>query len=284
MLVENNSYVVKDAEGNKLAEVDGSSTDVPDKEVDRAFVQRSGDIFSDKKSPRKTKQVIYAVTTSGNNSVESRKGGLKFKAMDDAGIMTVSTDTAKAQFSVSGGSLKLPGIKEGESFDFKMEGADKNSKDVRLTGTGTGSEAGAEISLEGGKVNLQNVEIETISIGGKDNEDGKDINGMEAYLENYVVKFRDGEPVKPAVHVKKKDGTELKEGSDFAVSYRDNTASGNAAALVYGIGDYSGRRELKFTIADEAKSGLPSENTAKSTLPPPMSIETAHRATSGVSA
>ena len=56
-----------------------------------------------------------------------------------------------------------------------------------------------------------------------------------------------GSEIKPSVSVK--DGaTLLKKGTDYEVSYKDNTKVGTAYVIVKGIGDYAGTLEKKFLI------------------------------------
>lgn len=54
-------------------------------------------------------------------------------------------------------------------------------------------------------------------------------------------------PVEPQVTVKQ-NGTALKYGIDYKVSYADNTKEGTAKAIVTGIGKYSGTLETTFEI------------------------------------
>ncbi len=56
-----------------------------------------------------------------------------------------------------------------------------------------------------------------------------------------------GEEIRPVVQIK--DGkTELKEGQDYTVEYRNNVAVGTAVILVKGIGNYHGTRQVNFKI------------------------------------
>ncbi len=62
--------------------------------------------------------------------------------------------------------------------------------------------------------------------------------------ENYVY---DGTEKKPAVSVR--DGLHiLREGKDYILSYRGNVHAGEAAVIIQGLGRYSGKDEIPFTI------------------------------------
>ena len=59
----------------------------------------------------------------------------------------------------------------------------------------------------------------------------------------------------PAVTVKNGSKT-LKKGTDYTVSYKDNTAVGKATVTVTGKGNYSGTKTLTFTITPAKVTGL----------------------------
>lgn len=72
-----------------------------------------------------------------------------------------------------------------------------------------------------------------------------------------------GQPVTPAVSVTS-DGKTLAAGTDYTVSYRNNTMSGTATAVVTGINTYAGlTAEANFTIlappASPAPTSAPTE-------------------------
>lgn len=75
-----------------------------------------------------------------------------------------------------------------------------------------------------------------------------------------------GSEVKPAVAVKN-GTTTLTEGTDYTVSYADNTNVGEATATVTGKGDFAGTKEVKFNIT--AKSFT---NTSKPEITIPAQI------------
>ena len=56
-----------------------------------------------------------------------------------------------------------------------------------------------------------------------------------------------GKEIKPQLKITN-NGVELKEGTDFSVSYSDNISSGTASAVITGMGYYSGTRTEHFTI------------------------------------
>jgi len=61
-----------------------------------------------------------------------------------------------------------------------------------------------------------------------------------------------GSAIEPAVTVTDSNGSKLTEGSDYSVSYSNNTSAGNATVTVTGTGDYTGSSGAEFTIAKRA--------------------------------
>ena len=51
------------------------------------------------------------------------------------------------------------------------------------------------------------------------------------------------------------NGTAMKEGTDFTVTYMNNTSVGTATATVTGKGIYTGTKDITFTIADSMPAG-----------------------------
>ena len=51
------------------------------------------------------------------------------------------------------------------------------------------------------------------------------------------------------------NGTAMKEGTDFTVTYKNNTNVGTATATVTGKGIYTGTKDITFTIADSMSAG-----------------------------
>ena len=56
-----------------------------------------------------------------------------------------------------------------------------------------------------------------------------------------------GSAIEPALTVTL-NGNTLKAGTDYAVTYKDNTAAGTATATIVGINGYSGTKTVNFTI------------------------------------
>ena len=57
-----------------------------------------------------------------------------------------------------------------------------------------------------------------------------------------------GKAITPAITVKDSEGTTLKNGSDYRVTYKNNIAPGTATATVTFIGKYEGSKSFNFTI------------------------------------
>ena len=70
-----------------------------------------------------------------------------------------------------------------------------------------------------------------------------------------------GKPLKPSISLEYQ-GTLLQEGVDYRVRYTDNTKEGTGTVSVYGLGAYTGTRDIPFTIADtSARAFLFSDGT-----------------------
>lgn len=252
MLVDNPGYTIKDANGEELATVVNGEIQGDDTDPDRVFEQRTVNIFGNGSKGKKNSKVIYS-SASQNRSIESHSGGLSYSAMDGEELLSVKTDAQQATFDVAKKEVGIP-LKEGESFEINMTGADAK-QELSIAGTGTGASEGAKIKVDGsGKLNIANVEVKELNIGGKSNETGRDIDGLVASLERYCVKY-DGTPKTPKITVT--DGSKtLTEGVDYVASYNDNTLSGNAFVNLTGIGAYRGKRNLYFTIGDKDRDDL----------------------------
>ena len=74
----------------------------------------------------------------------------------------------------------------------------------------------------------------------------KSLAGAQAALSAVSFEY-DENPKTPVVTVNA-DNSELTEGRDFTVEYKNNTAAGTASAVITGTGNYSGSTEKKFTI------------------------------------
>ena len=70
----------------------------------------------------------------------------------------------------------------------------------------------------------------------------------------------DDKEVKPKLNIKKKDGTVLKEGVDYKLSYENNKNVGEATITITGIGKYDGETYRNFIIV-KAKNELVKRNS-----------------------
>lgn len=94
---------------------------------------------------------------------------------------------------------------------------------------------------------------------------GIDISDAEAVIDpdQIEVPLVDEEhPVTPEVAVTK-DGKALRYGIDYVVKYENNTAAGDATAIVIGIGEYSGEIRVPFTIIADQTPTLNSITVSK---------------------
>ena len=95
--------------------------------------------------------------------------------------------------------------------------------------------------------------------------DGRtDISGLTVSLSATSYTY-DGKAKEPAVTVKNGDTT-LTSGTDYTVSYSDNTNAGTATAKVTGAGKYKGEKSVTFTINKaEAKLAFAGNSVTKKT-------------------
>ena len=69
---------------------------------------------------------------------------------------------------------------------------------------------------------------------------------------SYTSAVYTGSAFEPDVQVENSSGTTLKEGTDYTVSYSDNTDAGTAAVTVTGMGNYTGTVTKTFTISPQS--------------------------------
>ena len=119
----------------------------------------------------------------------------------------------------------------------------KQNRDYKVTYTGEFKQPGKyEITIDGiGNYTGSCTIVETILSKKTEMLLGK------AKIGSIKAQTYTGEEIRPVVQIK--DGkTELKEGQDYTVEYRNNVAVGTAAILVKGIGNYHGTRQVNFKI------------------------------------
>ena len=253
MRVDNSAFEIKDDNDKTLITVNGDNSDIAKGAEGSTFIQREAGIFADGSNTKKSKKSVYT-SASENRTVISKSGGLSFKAMDGSKLMDVQTTASKADVELNE-QKKTNNVNialgNGDTFSVNLGDVSEN-KAVQISGTGNGAGEGAQITLNsGGKLELANVEVQNIELNGKEDDgNGKDINGIRAYLNDYVFEAKGDTPIKPAVTVEK-DGKRLTEGSDYVVAYNNNVKPGEASAVVYGLEAFTGSRELKFTITKE---------------------------------
>ncbi len=249
MIVYNSSYSVTDGVGNPLVDVDVTSKKFDPKNVDSGFEQKVAAIGQGTKILQP--KAVFT-PAAGGRILKSNSGGVSFKAMDGAGSMSVKSDTKEAEFSVSDGELELPGLKDGENFEVEIKG-EGSGDELIVKGTGIGN-GGARIVKTSGNLVLEGVRVDEISLDGRDNKSGTDINTLDISLTRYQYKYS-GSAIIPELTVKN-NGTPLKERSDFVVSYSDNTDRGRATMIITGVGSYRGERRISFLIADEDREDI----------------------------
>ena len=105
-----------------------------------------------------------------------------------------------------------------------------------------------------------------------------DISSAEITLANTEFDYT-GSEIKPAVKIVY-NGTKLSEGTDYKVTYIDNTSAGSALVYIEGIGGYKGSATRTFTIktANSSKA-LPSAPMAARTSPATRAIPSSRTTT-----
>ena len=73
------------------------------------------------------------------------------------------------------------------------------------------------------------------------------ITDFYIYMESYRLDYT-GSALEPTVYIERHDGTHLTEGTDYTVSYSNNTGPGYAEVTVTGINQYSGSYIMGFEI------------------------------------
>lgn len=117
------------------------------------------------------------------------------------------------------------------------------AKQVRVVGVHTWADSGNDKHMSTAEMRVTVPETVT--------DITDEANGIEASLVSDTIKVAavdEAHPVLARVNVTK-DGVELYHGEDYVVTYENNTAYGEAVAIITGIRYYSGQIRLPFTIA-----------------------------------
>lgn len=117
------------------------------------------------------------------------------------------------------------------------------AKQVRVVGVHTWADSGNDAHMSAAEMRVTVPEPVT--------DITDEANGIEASLVSDTIKVAavdEAHPVLARVNVTK-DGVELYHGQEYVVTYENNTAYGEAVAIITGIRYYSGEIRLPFTIA-----------------------------------
>ena len=133
-----------------------------------------------------------------------------------------------------------------KSSDIEVATIDSASGEVIIKGEGSATITAA--AAEGMNYKSGSAEYSLTVVDGR-----KDVSGLVVTLSAISYTY-DGKAKEPAVTVK--DGSiVLSEGTEYTVSYTDNTDAGTATLKVIGIGSYKGEKSVTFTI-DKADAEL----------------------------
>ena len=199
---------------------------------------------------------IMAKYSSYSQSYTDVTAGLEMKNANDVltvgGKMVIRTKNSTKASTLSNGKLYVAG-----DFDCVSNKVTFSSPHTTiLNGTG----AKQKVTLSSGK--FYNLELKRTN----SNYDPSDLSGLCVNLIAITTPITgakasapdctyNGSAQQPAVTVTL-NGSTLKSGTDYTVSYSNNTAAGTGKFTVTGKGDYSGTVSGTFTIARKSISGV----------------------------
>lgn len=199
--------------------------------------------------------VDFTVVNTGSGPLSADTAGTDQGAFIKTDAKSIAFDINNA---ASRNAVTLDSVK-GDSFQATfysyLSTASGNNK-VEISGKSEGAEV--TIGLSGSDVIVNNCTDLSISVNDNHVTDletlGNNINFYDVRLD-YTEAAYTGQAIKPGIKVKGKD---LKGGTDYRISYRNNIGSASeattAAAIIEGIGSYSGTKTLLFTITPNGKN------------------------------
>ena len=174
-----------------------------------------------------------------------------------------------ASVTFTGSPYKFTGIALTPAPVVKLNGKTlTKDKDYRITGYSNNVNAGtASCTVEGiGAYTGTASGSFIIRRDSSSSAAGKvDISSAEITLANTEFDYT-GSEIKPAVKIVY-NGTKLSEGTDYKVTYIDNTSAGSALVYIEGIGGYKGSATRTFTIKTANSSKAPDSSKINDSRP-----------------
>ena len=132
---------------------------------------------------------------------------------------------------------------------------------AKITITPTKTSFIKEIKVDGTKVSGKSTKAKTITVSATKNKHKISVSYGTYKISKATVKLStktytyNGKAKKPSPTVKL-NGTTLKKGTDYTVTYKSNKAIGKAKVTIKGKGSYTGSKTVTFTIKPAKVSGL----------------------------
>ena len=265
ILISNSQrFEVTDAEGKLIAKVEAgelvSSADGVRQHIELGVLEDGSAPLSDNVTLYLPSDSVYVVT-SFDSSINSFDVGLA--NVEQAA--SVVTDASEVTFAVNDSEeVNLVDVSagNGESYSISLTSELESAvgqESIELSGMGNGGRTSigtmsGRCVIVNGRTATMTINGEAVDIGGRISIEAGDV-ALEYTGCDYSGKVH--EPKVTVTH----NGAPLEEERDYVVKYSNNIDPGTATASIYGIGDYDGRVELTFTIAQAFQTITASDKT-----------------------
>ena len=193
-------------------------------------------------------------------------GGAATTAIDKSAIREINTDISSLSLSMKvnkssvsvecGGSVSRPaltlGLRSGQTWDYGPDlPIDSSSAKITMSSANTSIAKVSGSKVVGVSVGSTKITVKA-TIGNATASASFTVSVTSADISKATVdavsaKTYTGSPIKPTVKVRY-DGIDLVSGTDYTLSYANNTEIGKATITIKGKGNYSGSLKTTFTI------------------------------------